>query len=214
MTTAEHPHRVAILLYIDDDDPDIENYKASITNLEKKFGSSSISITFGPSVGVPSAANILFNTSTSDIFLISNDDQVFIDQGWDARLDQEIIKFPDQVFCMWFNDKWESKNFCTFPILSRKWIETWGYLQFPFFEHFFTDAWIWMLARAIGRDHYIDDIIVEHRHWKTGKSEKDATYKKHLTTESKSKYARDRSIIDKFERYFHADIDALQRVMD
>ena len=146
--------------------------------------------------------------------MVSNDDQVFIDHGWDTRLDREIIKFPDKIFCIWFNDKWESQNFCTFPIISRKWIETLGYLQFPFFEHFYTDAWIWMLAKAIRRDHYIDDIIIEHRHWKTGKSKKDATYRKHLTTESKSKQARDRSVIDKFERYFHADVEALKKVMD
>ncbi len=214
LITAAHPKRIEILLYIDDDDPEFKHYEASITNLEKKFSCSLISITLGPSVGVPRAANILFQKSTADVFLVSNDDQVFIDYGWDARLDKEIIKFPDNIFCIWFNDKWESKNFCTFPIISRKWIETLGYLQFPFFEHFFTDAWIWMLAKAIGRDHYIDDIIIEHRHWKTGKSEKDATYEKHLTTESKSRYTRDRSVIDKFERYFHADVGALKEVMD
>ena len=201
-------------MYIDNDDPEIQHYKSSITNLQKQFGYNNISIIFGPSVGVPKAANILFEVSAADVFLISNDDQVFVDQGWDSRLDEEIIKFPDNIFCIWFNDKWESQNFCTFPIVSRKWIETLGYLQFPFFEHFFTDAWIWMLAKAIGRDHYIDDLSIEHRHWKTGKSEKDATYKKHLTTEGKSRYARDRSIIDKFERYFHADIEALQSAME
>jgi glycosyl transferase/beta-hydroxylase protein BlmF len=214
LTKADNPQRVEILLYIDDDDPEFKHYEASIANFEKKFGYNSISITLGPSVGVPRAANILFNKSTADVFLISNDDQVFIDHGWDARLDKEINKFPDSIFCIWFNDKWESRNFCTFPILSRKWIETLGYLQFPFFEHFFTDAWIWMLAKAIGRDHYIDDIVIEHRHWKTGKSEKDATYTKHLTTEGKSRHARDRSVIDRFERYFHADVEALKKVMD
>ena len=214
LAKAEDPQRVEILLYIDDDDPEFKQYKSSIANFEKKSGCNSISIILGPSVGVPRAANILFNKSTADVFLISNDDQVFIDHGWDTRLDKEIIKFPDNIFCIWFNDKWESRNFCTFPIISRKWIETLGYLQFPFFEHFFTDAWIWMLAKAIGRDHYIDDIVIEHRHWKTGKSEKDATYTKHLTTEGKSRHARDRSVIDKFERYFHADVEALKKVMD
>ena len=214
LTKAEHPQRVEILLYIDDDDPEFKNYKSRIANFEKKFGYNSASITLGPSIGVPRAANILFNKSTADVFLISNDDQVFIDHGWDARLDKEIINFPDNIYCIWFNDKWESQNFCTFPILSRKWIETLGYLQFPFFEHFFTDAWIWMLAKAIGRDHYIDDIVIEHRHWKTGKSEKDATYTKHLTTEGKSRHARDRSVIDKFERYFHADVEALKKAMN
>ena len=167
----------------------------------------------GPSIGVPRAANRLFEKSNADIFLTSNDDQVFIDQDWDLRLDIEINKFPDNIFCIWFNDNWESQKFCTFPIVSRKWIETLGYLQFPFFEHFFTDAWIWMLAKSIGRDHYIDDLIVEHRHWKTGKSKKDSTYAKHLTIEGKSQHARDRSIIDKFERYFVADVEALKNAM-
>ncbi|MBT3916588.1 MAG: hypothetical protein HN731_00035 [Rhodospirillaceae bacterium] len=145
--------------------------------------------------------------------MTANDDQVYIDAGWDVRLDAEIKKYPDGVFCMWFNDKWESENFCTFPILSRRWVETLGYLQFPFFEHFFADAWLWMLAKAVGREHYIEDMVVEHRHWKTGKSEKDATYEMHATSEEDSRQARDRAVIDKFERYFLADVEALKAIM-
>ena len=201
------------MLYIDDDDLALKKYDSNISNIQKQFSHSSISIMHGPPIGVPRAANILFERSTADVFLTSNDDQVFIDHDWDLRLDSEIAKFPDNIFCIWFNDNWESKKFCTFPIVSRKWIETLGYLQFPFFEHFFTDAWTWMLAKSVGRDHYIDDLIIEHRHWKNGKSKKDLTYEKHLTTEGESRHARDRSIIDKFERYFHADVEALKNVM-
>ena len=192
----------------------MNHYEFNINNIQEQSRLSSISKILGPSIGVPRAANILFEKSTADVFLTSNDDQVFIDSSWDSRLDAEITKFPDNIFCMWFNDNWESKNFCTFPIVSRKWIETLGYLQFPFFEHFFADAWIWMLAKSIGRDHYIDDLTIEHRHWKTGKSERDLTYKKHLSAGDNSKHARDRSIIDKFERYFHADVKALENVME
>jgi len=213
LTTATHPERIHIELYIDDTDQEISHYETVISNLRKNFDTGLISSTFGPSVGVPRAANLLFDQSSADIFMTSNDDQVFIDQGWDARLDKEIEKYQDDIFCMWFNDNWESQNFCTFPIISRKWVETLGYFQFPFFEHYFVDAWIWMLAKAIGRENYIDDIIVEHRHWKTGKSQKDATYNLHLSNEKGSKYARDRSVIDKFERYFHADVEALKNVM-
>ena len=214
LITATHPKRIEILLYVDNDDPDLQDYESNILDLQKKFISSPISITLGPSIGVPKAANTLFEQSKADVFLTSNDDQIFITYGWDTRLDDEITKFPDNIFCLWFNDKWESENFCTFPILSRKWIETLGYLQFPFFEHFFTDAWIWMLAKTIGRDHYIDDITVEHRHWKTGKSKKDLTYERHQTTEERSKHTRDRSVIDKFERYFLVDVEALKSVMN
>jgi len=213
LTTATHPERVDIELYIDDDDQKITQYETVISNLRKNFSNSLISSTLGPSIGVPRAANLLFYQSTADIFMTSNDDQVFIDHGWDTRLDIEIEKYQDDIFCIWFNDNWESQNFCTFPIISRKWVETLGYFQFPFFEHYFVDAWIWMLAKAIDRDNYIHEIIVEHRHWKTGKSQKDATYNMHRTNENVSKYARDRSVIDKFERYFHADVEALKNVM-
>ncbi len=212
--TATSPDRVEILLYIDTDDRKLKDYETSINALQKSFGTSKIKPIFGPSIGVPRAANKLFDSSTGDIFLTSNDDQVFISTGWDERLDIEVVKYPDGIFCFWFNDDWESENFCTFPIVSRKWIETLGYLQFPFFEHFFADTWIWMLAKMVNRAFYLDDITVEHRHWKTGKSIKDHTYEKHLTTEHDSKHNRDRAIIDKFERYFFADVEALKKNID
>ena len=211
--TAACPSRVEILLYIDTNDPNLRRYKTNILQLERTFVSNTISLIVGPSIGVPRAANILFEKSTADVFLTSNDDQVFISPGWDTRLDDEIGHYPDNIFCLWFNDEWESEKFCTFPIVSRKWIETLGYLQFPFFEHYFADAWIWMLAKAIDRTHYIGDIIVEHRHWKTGKSPKDPTYEKHLTIEGGSTNSRDRTVIDKFERYFLADVEALQQAI-
>ncbi len=208
--TAASPDRIEVLLYIDNDDESLRGYETNIKALEGTFGSKNINPIFGPSIGVPRAANKLFEHSTGDIFLTSNDDQVFMTYGWDERLDSEILKYPDGIYCLWFNDNWESNNFCTFPIVSRKWIETLGYLQFPFFEHFFADAWLWMLAKSVNRAIYLDDVTVEHRHWKTGKSIMDDTYEKHLTTEDGSIYNRDRAIIDKFERYFLADVEALK----
>ena len=84
------------------------------------------------------------------------------------------------------------------------------YFLFPFFEHFFTDTWIWMLAKSVDRAIYIPEILVEHRHWKIGKSEKDETYERNATKENDSRHARDRALINKFERYFLADVDLLK----
>ena len=213
LNTATYPERVEISLYIDEDDQYINDYKNVINNLIRRFDESLIISTYGPSIGVPQSANLLFKQSSADTFMISNDDQIFVDQAWDTRLDDEIKNYPDDIFCIWFNDRWESENLCTFPIISRKWVETLGYLQFPFFEHYFVDAWIWMLAKSIDRDHYIKDVIVEHRHWKTGKSQKDATYDRHTKDGKSLRYANDRAVINKFERYFHADVLALKNVM-
>ena len=85
--------------------------------------------------------------------------------------------------------------------------------MFPFFEHFFIDSWIWLLAKSLDRAIYIPEILVEHRHWKIGKSDKDETYERNATSLGTSRHARDRAIIDKFERYFHADVELLKSVI-
>ena len=66
-----------------------------------------------------------------------------------------------------------------------------------------------MLAKSVDRAIYIPDVLIEHRHWKIGKSEKDETYERNATSNG-SRHARDRSVIDKFERYFLADVKLLQ----
>jgi hypothetical protein len=100
LTTATHPERVEILLWVDDDDSTASDYEKAVDDLKGEFGSSDISLRFGPSVGVPKAANNLYDDTTADIVMTSNDDQVFIDKGWDDRLDLEIAKYPDGIFCM------------------------------------------------------------------------------------------------------------------
>ena len=70
-----------------------------------------------------------------------------------------------------------------------------------------------MLAKSIDRAIYIPEILVEHRHWKIGKSEKDETYERNATKENDSRHARDRALINKFERYFLADVDLLKNTM-
>ena len=213
--TASHPERVAYLLYVDEDDSDLQNYERLVAELADECAGRGgvVRLTVGPPVGVLRAFNQLTKTTDADVFVIATDDQVFVDHGWDARLDEETAKYSDGIYCMWFNDNWESQNFCTAPIVSRIWVETLGYFLFPIFEHFFADAWIWMLAKSVDRAVYISDIAVEHRHWKTGKSEIDDTYERNVSKPGDSRHARDREVIDRFERYFLADVQLLQSVM-
>ena len=213
--TATYPENIEVLFYVDSDDPELEFYHREIASLRDRLTvANTIEIKQGPQVGVAVATNLLTKMSRFNIFLYSSDDQIYIDQGWDVKLDEEVNKYADQIYCIWFNDAWESENFCTFPIVSRKWVETLGYFLFPFFEHFFTDTWVWMLAKTVNRAIYMPEVLVEHRHWKVGKSEKDETYLRNATTENTSRHARDRAIIDKFERYFLADVELLEKHMD
>ena len=70
-----------------------------------------------------------------------------------------------------------------------------------------------MLAKSVDRAIYIPEVLAEHRHWKNGKSDKDKTYERNATSRGDSRHARDRALIDKFERYFLADVKLLQEAM-
>ena len=209
--TASDPDRLECHFYVDSDDPRKSEYEIALAALTAK----NVSLFVGPPFGVPRAINHLATETDADILMVGNDDQVYIDRGWDERLDIEAAKFPDGVFCIWFNDGWESENFCTFPILGRGWYNALGHLQSPIFEHFHTDSWIWMLAKSIDRAHYISDVHVEHRHWKAGHGEIDDTYERNMIEDPAlgTRQQRDRKVIDQFERYFMADLEALHAAM-
>lgn len=212
--TAAHSERIESLLYVDSDDPSLPEYESMVADLNAELPSGpAVTLVAAPRIGVLKGFNHLAALSKGDVFLTATDDQYFLSEGWDDRLDLETAKIPDGLYCMWFNDNWESQNFCTAPILSRVWVETLGYMFLPLFEHFFADAWIWMLAKSIDRAVYIPDVTLEHRHWKTGKADKDKTYEDNENKPGDSRYARDRGIIDQFERYFLADVELLQKAM-
>jgi len=211
--TAHDPGRLESLLYVDNDDPTLPDYKTTVENLSGDLPDGKVRLISEPRMGVGRAFNHLATVATGDVFVTATDDQFFLSEGWDTRLDAEIDKLPDDIYCLWFNDNWESQNFCTAPILSRTWVETLGYMFSPLFEHFFSDAWIWMLAKTLDRAVYIEDMTVEHRHWKTGKVAKDETYEANESKPGDSRYARDREVIDRFERYFHVDVELLRGLM-
>ena len=63
----------------------------------------------------------------------------------------------------------------------------------------------------IGRAHYIHDILVEHLHHETGKSEADETTERNLKGQRPD---RDRAIFAKFERYRVLDASLLKEFID
>jgi len=93
-------------------------------------------------------------------------------------IDMETTRFPDEVYCMWFNDGINGPNLCAFPIVSRTWYETLGYFTPDLFEYFYVDTWIMDIAKRAGRLHYIPHILVEHMHFTQAKSVYDDTYKR------------------------------------
>jgi hypothetical protein len=213
-STAALPSRIEILIYVDDDDPDKFDYLLSHKNLvidpliSKLLN---VELHVDEPFRTPILNNILADRAQGNILMITNDDQVFRDKNWDIRIDEEVSKFPDEIYCMWFNDGRYQDTICTFPILSRKWINTVGYIESFLFEHFNCDLWTWQIGKMINRLHYIPDILVEHLHPETGKSKPDSTTERNLKG---MRPKIDQIAFAKFERYRILDASLLQNVID
>jgi glycosyl transferase/beta-hydroxylase protein BlmF len=190
--TAAQPKRVELLFYVDGDDPERAGYEAFAARLTQgPIALGRCTVFVGEPMSVSRSWNVLARQSVGDLLVMANDDQVYVDAGWDARLDAEVDAYPDGIFCMWFNDGINGGCHCAFPIVSRVWCETLGYFTPGIFEFLYNDTWVMDIAARVGRTHYIPDVLVEHRHFTAGKSEFDDTYRRHRTGASDGRAARD-----------------------
>jgi hypothetical protein len=210
--TAHDPSRIEIYTYIDQDDPALDQYITVIERLTSEL--EALGLTFsgvvGDPVGVPGAMNELGRVSTSDILMMSNDDQLYTTFGWDERIDREADKFPDGIFLFWFADGLESDRWCCFPIVGRRWIECLDYYAPTMFEHFFVDTWLWDIALRIGRAHYLSNIKVEHIAAWAGLAPEDETAQRTRGPLSKGRLHRDNLKYYTLGRYREIDAQLLR----
>ena len=111
---------------------------------------------------------------------MANDDEVWITKGWDRRLNEESDKFPDDIYCIYFDDDIFHDKGCSFPMVSRKWYDTLGYFTPGIFKFLANYTWIEYIVRHINRLHYVPDVLVEHIHHLYGSAEIDNTYKRNI----------------------------------
>lgn len=168
MDTAVDLSRVELLFYVDDDDPCLEEYRQMISKTP-------FQLVVGKPIRVGPAWNILARKCKGDYLMMGNDDLVSITPGWDNILCKEIKIYDDEIFCAWFDDNLNGKKHCAFPIVSRRWVETIGYFMPECFSFFFPDTWLEDLGKRVKRLHYISSAVFEHRHFSTGKMERDTT---------------------------------------
>lgn len=185
--TAAWKEQIELLFYVDSDDPRKDEYHAFFAKAPQRFPRlKRCEMVVGEPIGVPRAWNVLASRCQGDLLMMANDDQVYVDYGWDVLLNREVAKFPDTIFCMYFDDGQYAEGTCDFPIIGRHWFETLGYFTPSIFEYWETETWITDIARRINRLHAVPNILVEHLHYQDYKSPFDATYQRHRMTREKS----------------------------
>lgn len=200
--TATDRGSIELLVYVDQDDPRLADYRQLAGDLKQELGD--VRLEVGEPMGVPRAFNLLSSVSQGEALVTSSDDVRFVTQGWDVRLREEMARFPDQIYCIWFDDGALGERQCSFPVISRVWYETVGYFHSMLFEHFYSDTWTHALATTIGRAHYVKDVLVEHLHWSVGKAKQDDTYLRN-TSLFPGRRKRDQAHFENFQKYLHVD---------
>lgn len=216
VATASQPDRVELLFYVDSDDLEKASYEQAISQHKAQLDRlhRCLLIVAEP-IGISKAWNVLAALSQGDLLVMAADDQIYNTAGWDDRLLTETLRFPDKIFCMWFNEGHWGEKLCTFPIVSRKWCLGLGYFTTGLFECLYDDLWIMDLAQRLDRLHYIPDVLTEHFHWSYGKSDIDATYAKQVDVAGQLKptVRRDMNLFSRTAPYRETDARRLAQLM-
>jgi hypothetical protein len=214
--TARAAQRVEVLCYVDSDDPEIEAYRRLSDQADQRWpGLGRVLVHVGPPVGVAGAWNALAGLAAGDCLLMGNDDQIYIDYGWDVALDRRVDELtdrhPDGILCLYFDAGRYVEGECDFPIITRQWYKTLGYFSPTRFQQWQNERWIFDIASRVDRRYAVPGVLVEHLHYQDYKAPFDATYQRHRMTREKSLADQSLFICTDAER--EADAERLRLAM-
>lgn len=176
-STSNHPERIEILFYVDEDDlsfPLLGEYPCKIRYFQ------------GPRVWISNAQNFLYMNSSGCILMTAADDMVFRSPGWDTQVIDFFDELPDKIALVFGNDLGtHAGNIATHGFFHKKWVDTLGTWVQPG-RGSLWDLWTTENAKVLGRLQYMPEIVIEHVHYRQSSSQVifDNTYKSVRTSNS------------------------------
>lgn len=133
-----------------------------------------VSYITGPRIVLTECYNVCYERTAGDTIMFCSDDVLFRTPGWDDLVN---AAFPeDRVAFVHGDDGYNGDRFGTHGFLSRKWIDTLGYVLPPYFSADYADNWINEVANEVHRRVYVPALF-EHMHPSLGKGEVDDTFR-------------------------------------
>jgi len=163
-----------VVVYADADDPSSHGFQ--VEGLE-------VHTLVGPRASMGDYNTACFERSRGDIVVLANDDVVIQTRGWDRKLREMHAAMQDRVYLAYPNDLFKGRGLSAFPILSRAACQLLGE-PFPhayrgaFIDYHLLDIFKRLERRGHPRLIYLEDIVFEHMHYRTGKGDFDEIYGK------------------------------------
>lgn len=192
METAASPDEIEIMVYLDQDDPEMAGYQTEIDAFRTAHGSALFVLVGKPSGGAVYATNSLAARMCGEIAMIFGDDVIIETPGWDRILIERVACFGDKVYLAWFADGNRDAELALHPALSREVIRELGYFHCPLFRHLYPEFYATELFKSIGRDVFIGEVTARHYNPEHGNRKEDIT-----DIRAKSEFHLDRMISQK-----------------
>ena len=161
LSTSKYPSNIRIVISIDLDDPNCNEYHSLLNPISEKYGSNLI-ITTNPNKCTVEAINEGKKYVDGDLILIFSDDTDCF-EFWDEELNKisenlngkYIIKVSDGI----------GKTLITMPIFSREYLDSFPYIYHPSYSHMFCDTELTCVANMLDCVVENNDLLFEHLHY-------------------------------------------------
>lgn len=174
LNLAAEPNSIEFCLYVNIDD---ESYDEFILN----FPTTKFNVIRGPKMWLSTMYNCLLVNASGELYMWGGDDVVFLTQNWDQKILEKFSSLKDPIGMVFVNDLTDgSGTWANVGFIHRKWVEFFGFLFTPHMPDNGIDAWITSITKKLNRAHFLQDVVIEHRQYRQGKSNLDDTYLQRL----------------------------------
>jgi len=149
---------IEILLYLNEDDPELEKYQYLIDSKH---------IIVGPDRSPVFSWNKLAENAKYDILMLQGDDAWFETNNWALKVIEAFEQYPDKIVFVYpdlegypWKGGYLTADHCPHFFIHRNWIDTVGYFVAPHFWHWYVDTWWRDVAKIIDRRHIIKDLKI------------------------------------------------------
>ena len=143
-----------------------EEMVSSINKILSKRHEARGVINFDEETDKISAINAHVDEQAFDVVICASDDMLPKVYSWDQRIATAMQKyFPDLDGCIHFNDGNTNGELITFSILGKKLYQYFGYIYHPDYKSLYCDDEFTQVVRAMGKEKYIDEVIITHEHY-------------------------------------------------
>lgn len=156
-----------LLVLLDDDDPDLDNYKRH----------DDVLYSIGPRIRMcPTVNRAVKDYPNYKYYGFIGDDHLFRTDGWDEKLISIIENKGNGWGIAYGNDLLKGEALATHCVMSGNILNAIGYMAIPGLIHLYMDDFWMALGSGINSLFYESDVIIEHMHFTIGKSEQDLVY--------------------------------------